>query len=208
MKKFLFFLLLLSLSVLLLSCRTTKASVSDSEKSEKVATSADRLSYSLMTDSTNRWFTLSVDSMIILFAQPFSQQESIEAFQAAALGSKSSRDAVPAAVDDMYFLSYKPPAANSGSSSPSGDKHATVQQPAAVSIYGLHIDAGDNKKSSVQSSAKDSVAETKQSYKAKAKEVRKSAPSKAPQYIFYILIIACALYGIYRFRNKLKKMFL
>lgn len=207
MKKILFFLLL-SLSVLLLSCRTTKDSVSDSEKSETVATSADRLSSSLMTDSTNRWFTLSVDSVIILFAQPFSQQESIEAFQAAVQRGKSSKDAVPAAVDDMYFLSYKPPAANSGSRSPSGDKHATVQQPAAVNIYGLHIDAGDNKKFCVQSSAKDSVAETTQSYKAEAKEVRKSAPSKAPQYIFYILIIACVLYGIYRFRNKLKKLFL
>ena len=53
MKSILHFLLLLSVSCLLLSCHTTKASVSASEKSETVATSADRLSSSLMTDSIN-----------------------------------------------------------------------------------------------------------------------------------------------------------
>lgn len=208
MKKILFFFLLLSLSVLLLSCHTTKASVSDSEKSETVARTADRLCSSLMTDSTNQWFTLSVDSMIILFAQPFSQQQAIGPFQAAAQESMSLRDAGAAALDDMYFLSYRTPAANSGNNAPVGDKLPTAQQPSAINIYGLHIDTGDNKKSSVQSSAKDSVAETTQSYKAEAKEVRKSAPSKAPQYIFYILIVACVLYAIWRFRSKLKQLFL
>ncbi len=68
MKKLLFFLLL-SCTALLVSCKTTKASVSASEKSETVATSADRLCSSLMTDSTNQWFTLSVDSLFIILSE-------------------------------------------------------------------------------------------------------------------------------------------
>ena len=204
MKKILFFLLLLSLVYLLLSCKTTKASVSASEKSETVATSADHLYSSLMTDSTSQWFTLSADSIIILFAHPFSQQKDIGPFTAAAQRSSSSRDAEAATLDDMYFLSSKPPAAKAGNSSLIGDKQPTVQQPSGLKIYGLHIDASDNKKSSVQTSAKDSVAKTTQSYKVEAKDVRKSAPSKAPKYIFYILIFAFAAFIIYRFRDWLK----
>ena len=207
MKSLIHICLILSVSCLLLSCRTTKASVSATERSETVARTADRLSFSLMTDTTSRCIALSADSIIILFAHPFSPQKGIGPFPAASQESTSSRDADQgtAALDDMYFFSYKPPAAKDGNSSPTGDKRPTAQQPSAVSVYGLHIDASGNKKSSVQTSAKDSVAETTQSSVAEAKEMRMSAPSKAPKYIFYILIIACAAFLIYRFRDWLKK---
>lgn len=204
MKKFLLSLLLLSSVFLLLSCRTTEASVSVSERSETVARSADRLCFSLMADSTSRCLTLSADSIIILFAHPFSPQKGIGPFPAACQESTSSRDAGTAALDDMYLPGYKPPAAKGGNSSPVGDKQPTAQQPSTVSVYGLHIDASGNKKSSVHTSAKDSVAESTQSSVAEAKDVRKSAPTKAPKYIFYILILACAIFLIYRFRDWLK----
>jgi len=204
MKKFLLSLLLLSSVFLLLSCRTTEASVSASERSETVARSADRLCFSLMADSTSRCLTLSADSIIILFAHPFSPQKGIGPFPAAGQESTSSRDAGTAALDDMYLPGYKPPAAKGGNSSPVGDKQPTAKQPSAVSVYGLHIDASGNKKSCVQTSAKDSVAESMQSSEAEAKDVRKSAPTKAPKYIFFILILACAAFLIYLFRDWLK----
>lgn len=214
MKKLLLSLLLLSSVSLLLSCRTTEASVSASERSETVARSADRLCFSLMADSTSRCLTLSADSIIILFAHPFSQQKGIGPFPAASQESTSSRDAGTAALDDMYLHGYKPPAAKDAGSSAERDKQPTAQQPSAVSVYGLHIDASGNKRSARRdalhskevnlSSAKDSVAESTQSSVAETKDVRKSAPTKAPKYIFYILILACAIFLIYRFRDWLK----
>ncbi len=200
MKKLLFFLLF-ACTALLLSCKTTKASVSATEKSETVATGAYRLCSSLTTDSISQRLTLSVDSMMILFAQPYSQLQSGMSFIIAAQESTSLRDAGAATLDDMYFLGNKPPAAKDGKSVPSGNKQRTAQQPSAISIYGLHIDKGDNKKSIVQSSAKDSMAETTQSYHAEEKNVRKTAPSSAPKYIFYILLIGIAIWIYHKLRS-------
>jgi len=205
MKSILHFFLLLSVSCLLLSCHTTKASVSASEKSETVATSADRLSSSLMTDSINTWFTLSVDSLFIILSEqgivivPNGDDSPLLADN----GSTSSRDAGAASLDDMYFYSSKPPA-TSGQNYSANTKQPTAQKPSALKIYGLHVDAGSNKKSNVQTLTTDSVAETTQSSVVKASDVRKSAPSTAPKYIFYILLLACAVYLIYRFRHFFK----
>lgn len=203
MKSILHFLLLLSVSCLLLSCQTTKASVSASEKSEAVATSADRLSSSLMTDSINRWFTLSVDSLfIILSEQGIVIVPEGKASPSLTAESMPLRDAGQgaASLDDMYFLSCKPPA-TSGQNYSASTKQPTAQRPSALKIYGLHVDAGSNKKSNVHTLTTDSVAESTQSSSVKASDVRKSAPSTAPKYIFYILLLACALYLIYRFRH-------
>ena len=139
--------------------------------------------------------------MIILFAQPYSQQQSGMPFIIAAQESTSLRDAGAATLDDMYSLGNKPPAAKDGKSVPSGNKQHTAQQPSAISIYGLHIDKDDNKKSIVQASAKDSMAETAQSYHAEGKNVRKTAPSSAPKYIFYILLIAVAIWIYHKLRS-------
>lgn len=206
MKSLLHFLLLLSFSYLLLSCHTTKASVSASEKSETVATSANRLSSSLMTDSMEQKFTLSVDSLFIIL----SEQGIVivpEGNASPSLTSESMplRDAGQgaASLDDMYFLSCKPSATSVQNYSAS-TKQRTAQRPSALKIYGLHVEAGSNKKSNVQTLTTDSVAESTQSSSVKAKDVRKSAPSKAPKYIFYTLVIACTVYIMNRLRYYLK----
>jgi hypothetical protein len=249
MKKILhssFFILhLLFVSCLLLSCHTTKASVSASEKSETVATSADRLCSSLMSDSFGQRFTLSVDSMFIILteqgivivpedrASPSLTAERL--VQTRAMGkqlftwpsaaesrhqsSMPSRDAGQgaASLDDMYFLSCRSTSGHllpkgrkkhpaNGNKSESDNKRSTAQRASALKIYGLHVDAGSNKKSNVQTLTTDSVAETTQSSFVKASDVRNSAPSTAPKYIFYILLLACALYLIYRFRHILRKL--
>lgn len=124
MKQILHFLLLLSVSCLLLSCHTTKASVSASEKSETVATSADRLSSSLMTDSINTWFTLSVDSLFIILSEQGIVIPEGKASPSLTAESMPLRDAGQgaASLDDMYFLSCKPPA--NGNKSESDNKAA------------------------------------------------------------------------------------
>ena len=228
MKSILNFLLLLSVSFLLLSCHTTKACMSASEKSETVATSADRLSSSLMTDSINRWFTLSVDSLFIILSeqgiaivpegkaspsltserlvQTRAMEKQLFTWPSAAesrhQSSMPSRDADQgtASLDDMIFLSCKPPA-TTGQNDSASTKLPTAQKPSTLKIYGLHVDAGSNKKSNVQTLTTDSVAETTQSSVIKASDVRKSAPSKAPKYILFILILACAIWVIYKLRS-------
>ena len=203
MKKFLY-VLLLSISVLMLSCRTTKECVSVSAKSETVATIADRLCSSLMTDSNSHWFMLSADSMVFRFDDSCPTQEGIRPIPDSGKESKTPRDEAKASVlDDLYFLSVKPPEQNTMEKGSSGWKAVTGQQPKVVRVYGLHIDAGDKEKSSVQSSAKYSKSVGSQSSVAEAKEARKSAPSKALMCIFYILIIACAFLGCYRIKKWL-----
>ncbi len=204
MKKLLSSLLLLSLACLVLSCHSTKTTMSVSGRSETVAQSADRLSSSLMTDSTSRWLTISADSMIILFVSPAAYQNGNGQLPVASQESTSSRDAGAAALDDMYFHGYKPPATKDGNSSPTGDKQLTALWPDGVKIYGLHIDAGGNEKSSVQASSENCETKATQSVKSEEEAEQKSAPSKTPKYIFYTLVLACAVYGIYRFRHKFK----
>lgn len=185
----------------LLSCATTKSSVSASVRSETVATSAHRLNSSLATDTINKWFTLSVDSMVMVLAcqdyalVPLNKDGSMPA----GWNSVPSRDADQgaASLDDLFYISCKPPAVN-GSKSETDKKRSTAQQPKALKIYGLHVDAGTQAKSKLQSLAKDSTAETAQSSAAKGKEVRKTAPSQTPKYIFYILLLAFAIYIAYK----------
>lgn len=201
MKK-IFSVFLMALAIaMLLSCQTTKESASLAAKSETVASSADRLCSSLMTDSIDRWFMLSADSMIILYDNMFLLQEDNKTVPAAGKGSKVPRDEARASVpDDLYFLSAKPPEKSSSKKVLTyGTKAATAQQLKGLRIYGLHIDAGDKEKSNVQTSAKDSETAGSQSSVAEGKEMRKATPVKAPMLLFYALIIACSFYGIYRF---------
>ena len=146
MKSILHFLLLLSVSCLLLSCHTTKASVSASEKSETVATSADRLSSSLMTDSINTWFTLSVDSLFIILSEKgiviVPEGKASPSLTAESMPLRDAGQGA-ASLDDMYFLSCKPPA-TSGQNYSASTKQPTTQKPSALKIYGLHVDAGSN----------------------------------------------------------------
>ena len=66
MRKMFLPLLLAALAFLLLSCNSTKSTVSASVKNETVAYESDRLSSSLMDDTFSKFFTLSVDSMVLV----------------------------------------------------------------------------------------------------------------------------------------------
>lgn len=151
MKKFFSFLLMAATILLLLSCKSTKSSVSASEKSETMALQSDRLSSSLMIDTFSQFLTLSADSMVMV------------------LGIRETI--------------------------------TPDSQPQALKIYGLHVGAGTDKKSVQQSSLEDSQAVAKQSYEIKEASKQKSTPSNAPKYLFYILLIALAIWLIYKLRS-------
>ena len=141
------------IAFLVLSCQSTKSTVSSSGKSETMAMKADCLDSCLMMNTLNNWLTLSVESLII----------------------------------------SKPPAAGNGST---GITERSTAQPTALKIYGIHVDAGNNVNAVKQSSSKETVAEAADSFESEEDIERKTAPSSAPRYIFYILLIAVAI-GIY-----------
>lgn len=193
MKKYLLSSILALLSLFVLSCSSTKNTVSASEKSETVASSADRLSSSLMIDTFNRYFTLSVDSMVLILAPreifPTGNSFSMPADS----GNAPSRDAL----DDAHFPSGKPPA---NGTFHTGMKPAT-EQPKALKIYGLQVGANTDQKSILQSSSEDSEAKATQSSQKEEDIVRKSSPSNAPKYIFYIILIGLAIWIFYKLRS-------
>lgn len=76
--------------------------------------------------------------------------------------------------------------------------------PNKITVYGLHLNENIGEKSISQADLKDSVTAVTQSEKVKSATKQSSSPSNAPKYIFYILLLACALYGIYRLRRFLK----
>ena len=195
MKKYLLSSILALLSLLVLSCSSTKNTVSASEKSETVATSADRLSSSLMIDTFSKWFTLSVDSMVIILAprEIFPQGNSFSL--PVDSGNAPLRDVN--ALDDAHFPSDRPPA---NGISHTGMKPAT-EQPQALKIYGLQVGANTDQKSILQSSSEDSEAKATQSSQKEEDIVRKSSPSNAPKYIFYIILIGLAIWIFYKLRS-------
>ena len=206
MKKYLLSSILALLSLFVLSCSSTKNTVSASEKSETVATSADRLSSSLMIDTFNRYFTLSVDSMVLILAPrevfPTGSSYSMPADS----GNAPSRDTL----DDAHFPSGRSSSAGllpTGRKKPpaNGTFHTgmmpATEQPQALKIYGLQVGANTDQKSILQSSSEDSEAKTTQSSQKEEDIVRKSSPSNAPKYIFYIILIGLAIWIFYKLRS-------
>lgn len=151
MKKYFSFLLMVATILLLFSCKSTKSSVSASEKSETMALQSYRLTSSLMIDTFSKYLTLSVDSMVMV------------------LGIRET---------------FTPD---------------TQQQ--ALKVYGLHVGAGTDKKSVQQASLEDSKAVAMQSSEIKKASKQKSKPSSTPKYLFYMLLIALAIWLIYKLRS-------
>lgn len=206
-------LMLILSAIILLSCHSTKSSVSLSKKSETVASTAHRLSSSWINDTTSQRLVLSADSMIFVFSNQentFSEQESTNGFSILA-GSESISpgDAAAASPDDMYFFSSKPP--SKGNSKAQGKTNAKDQreasarrlteQPKALKIYGLHVDAGNNKKSSVHASSVDSEATATQSTHDEEARQQKSIPSNSPKWIFFCLLALILGYFLYKIRT-------
>ena len=211
--KHLSYLMLILSAIILLSCHSTKSSVSLSKKSETVASTAHRLCSSWINDTTSQRLVLSADSMIFVFSNQentISEQESTNGFSILAGNeSISPGDAAAASPDDMYFFSSKPPSKGNskaqGKTNAKGQREAPArrltEQPKALKIYGLHVDAGNNKKSSVHASSVDSEATATQSTHDEEARQQKSIPSNSPKWIFFCLLALILAYFLYKLRT-------
>ena len=210
--KHLSYLMLILSAIILLSCHSTKSSVSLSRKSETVTSTAHRLCSSWINDTTSQRLVLSADSMIFVFSNSENtfEQESTNGFSILA-GSESISpgDAAAASPDDMYFFSSKPPSKGNskaqGKTNAKGQREASArrltEQPKALKIYGLHVDAGNNKKSSVHASSVDSEATATQSTHDEEARQQKSIPSNSPKWIFFCLLALILAYFLYKIRT-------
>ena len=75
-------------------------------------------------------------------------------------------------------------------------------RPHTITVYGLYLNENIEKKSVNNADLKDSVNRSTQSQKNKSASKQSSKPSSTPKYIFYILVLVCVLYVIYRLRRR------
>lgn len=82
------------------------------------------------------------------------------------------------------------------------DSSPAPRTPHKVKVYGLHLNEHIEKKSVNNTDLKDSVNKYTQSRIDKSVSKQSSKPSSTPKYIFYILMLVCVLYVIYRIRHS------
>jgi len=194
MKKSLSLAFMAAAIFLVFSCKTTKSSVSASGKSETLALQASRLDSTLMIDNFQRWMCLSVDSMVMILS---ARDGDVTVQGSSVAGSEGMSSNVP--LDDMYFLSSKPPADGHGYGAAA--KWGTIS-PSELKLYGLHVDEGMDKGSVKQSSSVDSLAAARQSSLSEERSKRKSSPDNSLRYVFYILVIATGVFLFHRIQHK------
>jgi hypothetical protein len=78
--------------------------------------------------------------------------------------------------------------------------------PHKVKVYGLHLNENIEKKSVNNADLMDSVTAVTQSEKNKSASKQSSSPNYVLKDIFFILILVCILYVIYRCRRFLKNL--
>ena len=109
----------------------------------------------------------------------------------------------------MIWMTEFPTAYTSGmigcTETPS-DSVKALRTPRKVKIYGLHLNENIEKKSVNNADLKDSVNTFTQSEKSKSAKKQSSSPNYVLKDIFFILILVCILYIIYRCRRFLKNL--
>lgn len=191
MRKIYNFLFILALVGFAVSCKTTKSSVSVRGKCETLSQSSERLSTSLSIDTISKYFALNADSLVIEFYEPSNSSQST---------SMPSPNDLKGSLDDVYAFSDKHHAAAQPSAHADG-AHTAHPNPSAIKVYGLHTSSGSSKQSIQQSSLADSNDKSEQSTSIKEDNVKKSSPVPIARYIFIFLIMAGAIYIIYKVRR-------
>ena len=161
-------------SMSLTSCRTMRTSEKAVSESETASVTASRLTFYRTQDSLSRQFSMSADSLIILFGPEFPT-----AFPSGIEGCAETPS------DTSKFFS-------SSISSPSGHKQ--------VKVYGLHVTGVSDKKSVVNADLKDSVTVATQSKMDKSASKQSSDPSKVPKWICLCMVMVLLLYILYKIR--------
>ena len=161
-------------SMSLTSCRTMRTSEKAVSESETASVTASRLTFYRTLDSLSRQFSMSADSLIILFGTEFPT-----AFPSGIEGCAETPS------DTSKFFS-------SSKSSQSGPKQ--------VKVYGLHVTGVSDKKSVVNADLKDSVTVATQSKMNKSASKQSSDPSKVPKWICLCMVMVLLLYILYKIR--------
>ena len=161
-------------SMSLTACRTMRTSEKAVSESETASVTASRLTFYRTIDSLSRQFSMSADSLIILFGPEFPT-----AFPSGIEGCAETPS------DTSKFFS-------SSKSSQSGPKQ--------VKVYGLHVTGVSDKKSVVNVDLKDSVTVATQSKMDKSAYKQSSDPSKVPKWICLCMVMVILLYILYKIR--------
>ena len=178
---FVFFVCLTSLT----SCRTMRTSEKAVSESETASLTASRLTFYRTLDSLSRQFALSFDSAMIWMP------EFPTAYTSGMIGCTETPS-------DSINNTAGPEA----DKRPSNASRLNRVRPHAIKVYGLHLNEHVEKKSVNSADLKDSLNKSTQSQKHKSASKQSSKPSSTPKYIFYILLLVCVLYVIYRLRRR------
>ena len=180
-----FFHTCLFLCVTLTACTAKRSAIKAVSESETASVTESRLTFYRTIDSLSRQFALSFDSAMIWMPE------------------------FPTAyTSGMIGCAETPSDSINNTSAPEADKRPSNAsrlnrvRPHAIKVYGLHLNEHVEKKSVNSADLKDSVNKSTQSQKHKSASKQSSKPSSTPKYIFYILVIVCVLYVIYRLRRR------
>ena len=172
-------------SMSLTACRTMRTSEKAVSESETASVTESRLTFYRTIDSLSRQFALSFDSAMIWMP------EFPTAYTSGMIGCAETPS-------DSINNTAGPEA----DKRPSSASRLNRVRPHTIKVYGLHLNEIVEKKSVNSADLKDSVATVTQSQKNKSASKQSSKPSSTPKYIFYILVLVCVLYVIYRLRRR------
>ena len=182
---YILFFVFIICSMSLTACRTMRTSEKAVSESETASVTASRLTFYRTIDSLSRQFELSFDSAMIWMP------EFPTAYTSGMIGcTETPSDSINNTAG---------PEANKR---PSNALRPNTVRPHAIKVYGLHLNEHVEKKSVNSADLKDSVNRSTQSQKNKSASKQSSKPSSTPKYIFYILVLVCVLYVIYRLRRR------
>ena len=182
---YILFFVFIICSMSLTACRTMRTSEKAVSESETASVTESRLTFYRTIDSLSRQFALSFDSAMIWMP------EFPTAYTSGMIGctetpSDSINNTAGAEADNRASIASR----------------LNRVRPHTIKVYGLHLNEHVEKKSVNSADLKDSVATVTQSQKNKSASKQSSKPSSTPKYIFYILVIVCVLYVIYRLRRR------
>ncbi len=185
-----FFHTCLFLCVTLTACTAKRSAIKAVSESETASVTESRLTFYRTIDSLSRQFNMAADSIIMIFPNT-SMTEFPTAFPSGIEGCAETPS-------DSINNTAGPEA----DKRPSSASRPNRVRPHAIKVYGLHLNEHVEKKSVNKADLKDSVTTVTQSQKNKSASKQSSKPSSTPKYIFYILVLVCVLYVIYRLRRR------
>ena len=171
--------------LLLTACAAKRSATKAVSQSETASVTESRLTFYRTIDSLSRQFALSFDSAMIWMT------EFPTAYTSGMIGCAETPS-------DSINNTAAPEAVKR----PSNASRLNRVRPHAIKVYGLHLNEHVEKKSVNSADLKDSLNKSTQSQKHKSASKQSSKPSSTPKYIFYILLLVCVQYVIYRLRRR------